>query len=483
MWTLLRNFWRARKVRPRLGWERELVWFRLRYSDAAGPTKVIQLLSRAQTPGRVALTYQPGDIAQINLAVPAAVENLILQMAADYGFLLTPTNPALPPEPPPLIPAVDLPLNRPFLAHIVNGCLFVAGDNGGGVYFPSPPKQPGADAWRLPSDPPPGVAAAPQWGNWPAPARLLTRENNPDAWILGRSFQGPIQTTGNINVYGQGESTSSWLAGVVTQALAADSGRLAVIDGDGALARLLKRKASITRLIAHNQLAFVDMDGASAQGFNPLLPAAGESDDQAIARWTAWFSEMGAHPSALALLPQAYRDGVRDLAALNRWLITVRSGHFAAVTALTILLEQVMGAMELSEWLRYPGRYINDLTEGSALIFSIKAHNWERRQFLWAVLLAVAHIPNLRLVIHGLPAWQFDAGLFNERQRVIVTNGPTMAGTTILVGCKPTSVEILAGRFLGNDPLLTENLRLLQAGDGIVIHQDAITFVTWRNNL
>lgn len=485
---VLSNLLHAQKTRPRLEWERSLTWFRLRYTHPDGPTKAVNLLSCAQAPGRVVLHYRPGDVAQINIGIPGAAERLLLQMAADYGFLLKSAEADLPAKPAPLIQAAMLPFDREFVAHVVNETLFVTLAEGekatDGSYFPQAPVKEagrGRAGWHFPDDLPPGITSMPVWNSWPAPERLVAAHNDPETWVLGRSLRGPLHVAGSLNLYGQAKATSRWLAGLVVQAFAADPHRIAVIDGCGLLARQLKRKSAITRLFQHG-LAFIDMDGASARGMNPLAPVEGESGKETVSRWQTWFTTMGAHANALTLLPQAYQDGVRDLFSLRRWLIGKRQEQFAAVSALSVLVEQIIHAVELGGWIKRPADIINDLSRDGSLIFSVNAHNWERQQLLWAVLLAVLPVPDLRLVVHGLPAWdQFDTGMLNDHPQVILSNGPTLSGsTTVLVGCKPRNVPALAERFLDNHPILTENLRLLRPGDGIVVSGEDITFVTWN---
>jgi len=488
---ILSNLIYAQKARPRLEWERSLTWFRLRYTNPDGPTKAVNLLSRAQVPGRVVLHYRPGDVAQINIGIPGEAVRLLLQMAADYGFLLKSAEAELPARPAPMIQAKTLPFEREFVAHVISETLFVTPAEGekaaGGSHFPQTPAQkagPGRAVWHFPDDPPPGIASTPVWNGWPVPERLIAVHNDPETWVLGRSLRGPLHVAGSLNLYGQAEATSSWLAGLLVQAFAADPNRIAVIDGSGLLARQLKRKSAITHLF-QNGLTFIDMDGASTRGMNPLAPVKGESDEETVSRWQTWFTMMGAHTNALTLLPQAYQDGIRDIFGLRRWLIGKRQEQFAAVSALSVLVEQIVHSVELGEWIKHPTDILNALCRDGSLIFSINAHNWERQQLLWAVLLAVRHNSDMRLVVHGFPAWdQFDTGMLNGHHKVILSNGPMLNGsTTVLVGCRPKNVPLLAERFLGNHPVLTENLRLLRPGDGIVVSGEDITFVTWNKTI
>src|SRR5690606_17908773 len=100
-------------------WEAELVWFRLRYLEPEGPTRCINLLSRSQACGRVALYYRPGEaVSQLYLGVPEAHVRLLQRMVADFGFSLKPKPPEV------TIPAAgrmtavaDLPWDGAFLAY------------------------------------------------------------------------------------------------------------------------------------------------------------------------------------------------------------------------------------------------------------------------------------------------------------------------------------------------------------------------------
>jgi len=79
--------------RARERWEAELVWFRLRYLEADGPTRCLNLLSRPQACGRVALYYQPdARVSRLYLGVPGTHIRLLGRMVDDFNFSLKPLS-------------------------------------------------------------------------------------------------------------------------------------------------------------------------------------------------------------------------------------------------------------------------------------------------------------------------------------------------------------------------------------------------------
>jgi hypothetical protein len=192
MWS---KFWDGQAARRK--WEAELTWYRLRYLEAAGPTRCLTLLSRPQACGRLALIYYPetactepaevavaesgettcaapgetansaepvpststssaqalsrysvqavstGSVARLYLGVPALHGRLLQRMVADFGFSLKPPGADLfiPPAQP-LTAVADFPWKRPFVGQIVDGVAFVslAEEAGrGGAFMPQPP--------------------------------------------------------------------------------------------------------------------------------------------------------------------------------------------------------------------------------------------------------------------------------------------------------------------------------------------------------
>lgn len=546
-------------VKPRQEWEAHLTWYRLRYENADGPVKAINLLSRTNSPGRVSLYYEPGDVTRLYLGIPGEKNRLLNQMAGDYGFLLAQETPQLP-KPTRLVKAIDLPVDRLFVAHIANEYLFVSTeDDKEGEYLPMPPSKQvghGTAAWKLPSPPPAGITSRPSWERWTVPQHWIATFNDPQTWVLGRSKHGPLHLPDSLNVYGKADAACVWLAGLLEQSLADGGGNIVVIDGVGELARKLKRKATITNQF-NRGLMFIDMDGVSARGFNPLAPISGvpiSEDDLAVAvadvlngvevnqvqvtrivnaifnivgkefaadhirtavtravnsalgdksatvetiagvvgkvltdeatkqRWLDWFTGMKTRHDALALLPTAYEAGVRDLFALRRWLNRQQKEHFAAVSRFRVTLDRILESAEMGAWLKQPFGYFKDFPGGS-LIFTCEATSWERQQLLRAVLLAALQLPNVRLAVHGYPWEKSDNALarFNGRHRAIISNGPSLdVSVPVLVECRPEALSALADRFLGNDPLITENYQLLRRGDALVVHEGTVTAVTWK---
>ena len=113
---MFRNFPARRSARQK--WEAELVWFRLRYQDAAKATRCLNLLSRVEACGRLALYYLPGSpVSQLYLGVPEVRIRLVQQMASDFGLSVKPSLLDLClPEARKLLPMADLPWERPFHA-------------------------------------------------------------------------------------------------------------------------------------------------------------------------------------------------------------------------------------------------------------------------------------------------------------------------------------------------------------------------------
>ena len=114
--------WWTRPARRR--WDEELVWYRLRYREAGGVTRCLQRLARTGAGGRVALCWQPGAAARLHVGVPRAYGWLLTQMAADFGFTLREETPDAPETP--LAARAKLPWERPFVAHLAAGRLFVS---------------------------------------------------------------------------------------------------------------------------------------------------------------------------------------------------------------------------------------------------------------------------------------------------------------------------------------------------------------------
>lgn len=494
------------KRAARAQWDADLVWFRLRYLKPERPTHCINLLSRAQACGRVALYYRPGEaVSELYLGVPETHVRLVQRMAADFGFSLKPKPPEM------VIPAAqrltavtDLPWDNaftaPFMAHIVNEFAFVSllgGENKvstRGAYLPGspsgePPPSPSprrdASTWRLPDNPSPGLTALPYWNGQQPPAHLVAAEPDPRRWLLGRSQSGlPLHVAGRINIYGRQEAVADWLVQQVTQMVALDHANLVVIDGAGDLAPRLKRKAAITRLLG-GQLAYVDIDGALlSNGFNPLAAVPGETEAALVQRWQRWFQGMNVHPQGIQLLAQAQEEGIGDIPALRKWLKQVeRQGQYAAVSSLGLALNRLTANRTLREWLEWPANRFEVLPEG-ALFFACKGTGWDRQHLLRAVLLGAMQVAGVRLIVHGLPVKALSTSYIGSQARLVVSNGPLLPDSAIiLTECHTHGIAALTSRFLANDARLGENLEMLSRGEGIVIAGGDTFFTTWNGRV
>ena len=72
-------------------WDSSLIWFRLRYLKPEATQRCLNLLSRPQACGRVALYFQPDDrVSRLYLGIPESHLRLLHQMMTDFGFLLKP---------------------------------------------------------------------------------------------------------------------------------------------------------------------------------------------------------------------------------------------------------------------------------------------------------------------------------------------------------------------------------------------------------
>ena len=477
-------------------WEAGLAWFRLRYLEPGGPARCINLLSRSQACGRVALYYRPGEaVSQLYLGIPETHVRLLQRMVADFGFSLKPRPPEVTiPAAQRMTAVADLPWDKAFLAHIANEFAFVSlveGENKNGAHLPSAPSgeppsslEPGRGpaTWCLPDKPLPGLTLRPSWNGEQPPAYLVATEPDPRRWLLGRSQSGiPLHISGQVNIYGRQEAVADWLVHQVSQMISLDHANLVVIDGAGDLVPRLKRKAAVTRLLGE-QLAYVDIDGASlANGFNPLAAAPGESEAALVQRWQRWFQGMNVHPQGIQLLTRAQREGVEDIPGLRKWLKqSERQGHYAAVSSLGMALNRLTASRTLREWLEWPANRFDILPAG-ALFFACKGSGWDRQQLLQAVLLGAMQVEGVRLIVHGFPGKAVRKARVGQQERIVVSNGPLLSNSAIiLTECHAHGVAALASRFLASDACLSENLELLGRGEGIVITNDDVLFTAWQ---
>jgi hypothetical protein len=480
--------------------------------------------------GRVALRYEPGEVSRLWLGVPLLYAPLLWQMGEDFGFVLS-EEPLPPEEPTPLVAASDLPWERPFTAHIVDGGLFIndAGAARGASYFPSPNGEK-KTGWRLPEPPPLGVGVVTSWQPAAPPPDLLA-ERQPrrqagtggiNRWLLGWNQAGQmLSTPGRVNLYGT--TAATWLVSGLTQSIAAGHRGLVILDGVGDLAPRLKRKPAVTRLLGRGAgegggLHYLDIDGAAViDGFDPLAAVPGESEAGRRARRREWFRLMGVHHTGLALLDEA---PLGDLNGLQKWLASpARQRRGAAAGSLEAAVGRLMGDRQVRQWLEWSANRFESLPAG-ALIFGCRGQEWARRQLLVAALLAACALPGVRLVLHGLPWKELELEVERELEReleeeegedddeneeddeaggvggraegqaralrrwrrpVVLSNGPLLSGSLpVLTASQPERAVKLARRFLNDDPVLTENLHLLPPGEGLVCHESGLHHTRWR---
>lgn len=477
------------KKRSRREWEAGLTWFRVRYLDANGLARCIRLLSSAHVCGRVAIYYVPhAAVSRLYVGVPTDRNELLQRMSADLNFSITVSPDVQPPPISLLAPAEQLPWDRPFYTHIVEGHLFIDGSEDEknaeqGSYLPLATKRKEAPTeWRLLQPPAAGLSLKPSWNGHRAQVEFSASNAGAPGWPLGRSQDGvPIYAGGSVNVYGGAGTAAGWLARLVEHLLHDKPHGLIVIDGKGDLVPVLKRKAVVTRLLG-KQLTHVDVDGAVvAGGFNPLAP--GESDAETLQRWQRWFSNMSVHQEGLQLLARAVADGVTDITSLQRWLQQPSQQYYAVgVSSLQSALRRLQADPVLREWLSWPTNIFTGLPEG-VLLLACRRAGWGREQLLAAAALAALSFPEARLVLHGFPwsASGFTAADFEDIKQLVASNGPCMQEcTVVLTRSGPQTAQKLARRFLGDDVLAEENLQILEEGSGIVVHGGQGIPVQWQ---
>jgi hypothetical protein len=472
--------WGQRRARRQ--WEATLCWFRLRYQEAAGVQRSLQLLSRAEACGRVALYYQPGAVAQLYLGVPERHRRLVQQMARDFAFLLREEPGLALPEAQRMMAVDALPWERPFLAHLVQERPYVTLLDEGrpaGRYWSAPSGRAAVPEWRLPAAPPLGVSSQPDWTAYGPPASAVELGAE---WALGWSVNGRVvQGDGRVQLYGRAAAAADWLVPLVLHRLERQPAGVVLLDGQGDLAAQLKRKAAVTRLL-DGRLTYLDLDGAlTASGFNPLAAVPGEREEQLVSRWERWFGGMGVHPHSLALLAPAYAAGVRDIPGLRKWLRQQeRQGQYAAVASLEAALNQLTSSRQLREWLEWPTNPYETL-EGGALFLTCQATGWAQQQLLRAALLAAVQLADVALVVHGFPWQTSDVAAVARARRLVVSNAPQMAGSMVVVTeSHPQGAAAVVDRFCAAEAAWRERVELLSRGEGVVLVEDAPFFVTWN---
>jgi hypothetical protein len=96
-------------------------------------------------------------------------------------------------------------------------------------------------------------------------------------------------------------------------------------------------------------------------------------------------------------------------------------------------------------------------------------------------LLSALSSPAVRLVIHGFPWSSFITAVsYFDGRSVVLSNGPMLpSATTTLVQTQPENIPLLAARFLGDAPVLTENLQLLHLREAILLDEEHCLFTHW----
>lgn len=475
-------------------WEAALVWFRLRYLEAAALKHCLNLLSRAEACGRIALYYQPGNpVTELYLGIPESRSRICRQIAADFSLSLKPKPLRVAiPKAGRLVSTTVLPWDQAFIAHISEEHLFIYLATGPekkeGRFLPQPPaaKQRATPPnWALPQPPPAGLTLQPPWSSLPAviPDRFTHVEPNSQNWPLGRTAVDELlQVPGYLNLYGRQESVAAWLVHQVTHRVAANPSRLVVLDGFGDLVPQLKRKAAVTRLMGE-KLTYLDIDSASvANGFNPLAAVPGEGEGARLSRWRRWFEGMQVHPQALQMLSQMRQDGVEDIPTMIKWLKRAeRQEQYTAVASLKTALERLIATRTLREWLEWPTNPLEILPEG-VLLFACKASDWARQQVLMAILFSVMQIQDISLVIHGFN-WEETTIVDSLKPtNVALSNGPLLTGSTVvLIESHTQGAATLAKKFLSGDMLWKENLELLQLGEGVIVSETSHFWTSWND--
>ena len=468
----------------RVAWDEQLTWYRLRYDNATGPAKALRILSRPGACGRVTLRFVPSaPLSYLYLGVPAGYETLVAEIAADYAFSAqqeAPAESALQP----LAPAEVLGWDRPFLAHLVDGHIFLATE-GGRRYLPRPeknaerPDHRKRTEWSLLSIPPPGVALTPAGERGEPPARLLGAGRN--RWPLGLAAGGqPLSAPGQINVYGRQDAVAAWLVEMVTTVVRADLAGLVVLDGAGDLAPALKRREAVTRLLG-NGLTYLDLDEEGMEEvFNPLAPAPGETETATYSRWRTWFEGMNVSPAGLDLLASAQEQGVESLSGLHHWL--KRPGHqsrMSAAAGLTQGVERLLAGRDENERGQFPSPFA--ALPAGALFLTCRATRSERQQRLYAALLAAAAIPGTRLVVHGFPWQEISPPALDESEQIVIGNGPPLADApTVLTMCSAQAAAALSSHFFDGAALRQETLELLGRGEGLIYCEEKLVNSSWR---
>ena len=466
-WSLFkRDNRKAREV-----WEANLVWFRLRYVDGTILTRGLQLLSRTNSCGRIALYYHfSTSMPTLYIAVAGGFVSLLKQMATDFGFQLTPlsTEKLITPIQP-LAAAEQLPIHTTFTAQIVDELLFVSVEKDGDL-MPLADSAKNKPSWSLPQNPPLGISTTACWEPQPIREHLFVEEPTHDVWLLGRIQQGNLIHGGrHLNLYGRQEAVAHWLTQLVVQSIWVDPASLIVIDGAGDLVPQLKRKTTIASGLEET-IRYIDLDSTTAvTGFNPLAPLPLESEGDHVKRLQQWVRHMGLSADCEELVQDAVQNNIETLAGLQKWLLQQeRQGTNAAIDSFKAAIARLTRNGTVREWLDWPTNPYDILPDG-ALLFSCKASGWDTQQLLRGVLLAALAVPNSRLICHGIPWRLISTEKLTAHPQVVLSNAPCSAESTIVITqTHDKGLRRLAQHFNIRGERLLENMRLMTAGEALL---------------
>ena len=459
-----------RKVRE--AWEADLVWFRLRYFDGTIVTRGLQLLSRTNSCGRIALYYHfSSSMPTLYIAVASEFVSLLKQMAADFGFQLTPLSAEKLITPiQPLAAAKQLPIYTTFTAHIVDEQLFVSVEEDGD-FMPTVVSAENKPQWSLSQHPPLGISTTACWEPQPIREHLFVDEPSSDVWLLGRTQQGDLIQSGSrrVNLYGRQEAVAHWLTQLVVQSIWVAPANLIVIDGTGDLVPNLKRKTTIASGLGET-IRYIDLDSSTAvTGFNPLAPLPTESQDAYIERLQQWVRHMGLSADCEALIQNAIQDNIETLAELQKWLQQrERQGTNTAIDSFKAAIARLTRNGTVREWLDWPTNPYDILPDGT-LLFSCKMSGWDTQQLLRGVLLAALAMPSSRLICHGISWELISAEKLAAHPQIVLSNAPCSAESAIVITqTHNKGLRRLAQHFNIRGERLLENMRLMTAGEALL---------------
>ena len=104
---------------------------------------------------------------------------------------------------------------------------------------------------------------------------------------------------------------------------------------------------------------------------------------------------------------------------------------------------------------------------------------------LRAVLLAALNVPDARIVAHGID-WRDSVAQqviksVNGRHELIASDAPHLkSATAVITQCLPKMIRPMTAKFFAGDPVLEENLHLLQVGESVVLNDSDVTFTALR---